>query len=233
MTVYAISDLHLSAVDNKSMDVFGEKWRGHFDKISDDWRLRAKPEDVILIAGDISWAMRLNDARPDIDSICALPGRKVLIKGNHDFWHGSLARTREALTGEAYFLQNDSVSIGDFAFAGSRGWKQKSDSDFSADDAKIYAHELMRLEASLKSAEKGKRLIGLMHFPPFSAQREATEFTRLFSEYGAETVVYGHVHGKALYQSDYSDIEIDGVRYMETSCDYTDFKLREVASVSE
>ena len=184
---------------------------------------------MVLIAGDISWAMHFEDAVLDLKAVCDLPGKKVMIKGNHDFWHNSLAKTRALLGERAYFLQNDALQIGEFVFAGTRGWKQRTDADFTAADERIYAREVERLKLSLMHV-RGGRLIGMMHYPPFLAGRTESAFTRLFAQHGAEAVVYGHVHGKALRTGDYTDVVIGGaVTYMLTSCDYLDFKLRLIA----
>lgn len=229
MKVFAISDLHLSAEQGKTMDMFGRHWIGHFDKIKRDWSEKVSEEDAVLICGDISWGMKLKEAEKDLAEICGLPGKKIMIKGNHDFWHSSLSRTRAVLFNNTYFIQNDAVTLGGFTFAGSRGWKQKTDSDFCEEDEKIYRHEELRLEMSLKKRSVEKRLIGMMHFPPFSAGRGETNFTAAFCEAGAEAVVYGHVHGRALRSSDYEDFNIGDTAFIETSCDYLDFKLRLVA----
>ena len=229
MKVYAISDLHLCAEQGKTMDMFGEHWVGHFDKIKKDWHDKVRSDDVVLISGDISWGMKLSEAAGDLKQICELPGIKIMIKGNHDFWHGSLSKTRSVLFNNTYFLQNDSVEVGEFVFAGSRGWKQRTDSDFTEDDEKIYHHEIARLSLSLKTVPEGKRFIGMMHYPPFDAGRKESEFTRAFLEAGAETVVYGHVHGRALHSPDYEDFVIGNTRFIETSCDYLGFKLRLIA----
>ncbi len=228
MRVFAISDLHLSS-EGKTMDVFGEHWRDHFSKIKSDWLKNVSADDAVVIAGDISWAMKLDEAASDLKEICSLPGKKVMIKGNHDFWHSSLSKTRALLYNETYFLQNDAVEIGDFVFAGSRGWKQPSDADFSDADKKIYDHEILRLKMSLEKVCSEKRLIGIMHYPPFSAGRQETEFTRLFCGSGAEAVVYGHIHGKALRSPDFADFSIGGTRFIETSCDHLDFRLKLIA----
>lgn len=224
MKIYAIADLHLSTSTQKPMDVFG--WGDHWSKIKSDWLSKVESEDVVLIAGDISWAMTLEEVESDLLEVCSLPGHKIMIKGNHDFWHSSLSRTRAMLFNNTYFLQNDFVQIGDFVFAGTRGWKKPEDSDFTEHDQKIYNRELMRLDMSLQQAHAtGKRLIGLMHYCPMNL-RCATEFTDIFSKYNTQHVVYGHIHGKPPGCEEYSSAEIDGVTYSLTSCDYLNFELK-------
>lgn len=229
MNVYAISDLHLSHHMPKAMDIFGEQWKNHFEKISASWKALVKEEDYVLVAGDLSWAMRLEEAKPDLEAICALPGHKILIKGNHDFWHGSLQKTKALLTNNTFFLQNEFIETDEFVFAGARGWKPRTDADFSEQDEKIYLREAERLRLSLEKAPKDKRLIGMMHYPPFGTDRKPTEFTELFRQYGAEAVVYGHIHGRAAQSGEYADITMDGVTYMLTSCDALHFQVREIA----
>lgn len=231
MKVFAISDLHLSHHTPKSMDIFGNYWKNHFQKISESWREQVREEDYVLLAGDLSWALHLEEAMPDLEAICALPGHKILLKGNHDFWHGSLQKTRAVLTNHTCFLQNDFVETDVFVFAGTRGWKQRTESDFSEQDEKIYLREVERLKLSLSRIPQGKRLIGMMHYPPFGNDKKATEFTELFREAGAETVVYGHLHGRAATGGEYADLQLDGVNYVLTSCDALRFRVREIAKM--
>ncbi len=227
MKIFAVSDLHLSgSVENKQMDIFGKGWENHFDKIRADWDRKVGCDDVVLIAGDVSWAMKLSEAKSDLDSVCALPGIKVMIKGNHDLWHQSISKTRAVLTNRTYFLQNDSVTFGDVTFVGSRGWKRRSDPDFKTEDEAIYRREIERLRLSLNGT--AGRKIALMHYPPFEAGGMASDFTRLFSEYGVETVVYGHIHGPMTRNEDFAERSIDGVRYVLTSCDALGFRLARI-----
>lgn len=227
MRVFAISDLHLSLAKPKTMDIFGARWKNHWNKISAAWRATVKEEDAVLIAGDLSWAMHYEEALPDLQEICRLPGTKVLIKGNHDFWHGSLNKTRALLTNRTFLLQNDCVSLGTCVVAGSRGWKQRSDADFAAQDEKLYLRELERMRLSLNSAQKtGLPIIGMTHYPPYDGQKVSSEVTRLFASYGVKLLIYGHIHGEAFAHMDYSDAEIDGMRVCLTSCDYLGFAPR-------
>ncbi len=140
------------------MDVFGQHWTGHWEKIVKSWEQSVAPEDVVVVAGDLSWAMSYEDAAPDLAAISRLPGRKVLIRGNHDYWHGSLKRTREMLEEGTYFLQNDAVRLGEYTFCGARGWKQRGAEDFDAQDEKIFSRSwggcvfrLLRVKSSVGS----------------------------------------------------------------------------------
>ena len=143
MAVYAIADLHLPA-RQKPMDVFGEHWRDHFRRISEDWLARVAPDDLVLLPGDLSWAMRLEEAVEDLNSIAALPGTKLLLRGNHDYWWSSIGRVRRVLGEGMFALQNDSVLIGGRLYAGSRGWTLPGP-DCTDDDRRIYARERLRL----------------------------------------------------------------------------------------
>jgi predicted phosphohydrolase len=229
MRIFAISDLHLKSALEKDMNMFGSHWIGHWDKITSDWMSRVGEGDVVLIAGDISWAMRYDEVMQDLNSICDLPGHKVLIKGNHDYWHSSLAKTRGLLYNNTNFLQNDAISIGKYVFAGSRGWKQPGDKSRQQDDEKVYAREVERLKLSLAKAKNtALEMIGITHFPPYDVNGGATQVTQLFTKYGVKKVVYGHLHRSGTAHHALPDITIDDTRYIMTSCDYLDFKLRTI-----
>jgi len=226
--IYSISDLHLGTCVDKPMDIFGKQWEGHFDKVKKDWREKVSPEDVVLIAGDISWAMSLEEAKEDLLSLADLPGQKVLLKGNHDYWWQSLGKVRGILPSDFHVVQNNVIRIGKYLICGSRGWTTESDLE---EDKKIYARELIRLELSLKEMEKERKegdiVIGMTHYPPFDVSQEPTSVTELFTEHKVDTVVYGHLHGNSYAKR---KVYIGGVRYLLTSCDLVDFKLIEVFS---
>lgn len=230
MKIYAISDPHLSLAQEKPMDIFGQNWIGHWEKIKKSWRACVLPEDIVIVAGDLSWAMNYEAAKPDLDAICQLPGQKVLIRGNHDYWHSSLKKTREMLHHQTYFLQNDALRLGEYTLCGARGWKQRGAENFDAQDEKVFLRELERLKLSIAAAKKiGGRLIGISHYPPFSQNHGRSEFSDLYAEAGAEKVVYGHLHGQRIKKEEYENLCIDGVQYYLTSCDYLDFCLKLIA----
>ena len=129
MRLFAIADLHLPGGANKPMDVFGKHWEGHFEKICDSWRENVSGEDIVLLPGDLSWAMQLEEAMGDLARIGTLPGRKVLLRGNHDYWWGSIGKLRERLPGGMYAIQNDAVALDGLTVAGSRGWTHPDGSD--------------------------------------------------------------------------------------------------------
>lgn len=232
MNIFAIGDLHLPGGDKKPMDVFGPHWENHFERISEDWRARVAPEDVVLIPGDICWAMQLKDALEDLNRIAQLPGRILLLRGNHDYWWSSLTQLRCSLPANMHAVQNDAYDAGDVFFCGTRGWMIPQSGSASAQDEKIYRREAMRLELSLQAAQRiadGRPIFAMMHYPPLLPEnaKSGTEFTRLLSAYGAARCVYGHLHGASV-QRGYSGL-YNGVQYDLVSCDALRFKLKDVS----
>lgn len=231
MNVYAISDLHLPGGYKKSMDVFGPHWADHFTKITLDWKAHVKDNDIVLLPGDISWAMQLSEAKQDLDAIGALPGHKVLLRGNHDYWWGSITRLRETLPEGMYALQNDALMIGDVVICGSRGWVCPGALPLSEEDARIYTREILRLTLSLQNAEKkwqGKDAwrIAMLHYPPFIDRAYMTDVVSLLEAYGIMDVVYGHLHGPGLVNA-FSG-EHNGIQYHQVSCDGLGFVLHKL-----
>jgi len=226
MKIFAISDLHLSFSSDKPMEIFGSGWDDYFNKIKTNWQRLVKEEDIVLIAGDISWAMTLENAVVDFSEIAGFRGRKIIIRGNHDYWWKSVSRLREALPEGFTALQNDSVKIGNYIFCGTRGWTAPGTPGFSQEDRKIYDRECERLKLTLSSAaklkEEGCRIICMTHFPPFNVNREPGKFTDLITEYGVAAVVYGHLHGKDCRAD--KKVVISGVPYYLTSCDLIEHK---------
>ena len=205
------------------MDVFGEHWKNHFERIRADWLARVGEGDLVLLPGDLSWAMRLEDAIEDLNSIAALPGQKILLRGNHDYWWSSIGRVRRALGEGVYALQNDSLLLGGRLYAGTRGWTLPGQ-DASEDDLRIYARERLRLEMSLKHArsrDASAPITALLHYPPLSDEQAG--FSDILEAFGVTDCVYGHLHGAGLYGA------VRGVRgtvrYHQVSCDGLDFKL--------
>ena len=226
MKVFAISDLHLPGSKDKTMDMFGNAWQGHWDKIKSDWLSKVESDDIVLICGDISWAMQLSEALPDLNDIAALPGKKILIKGNHDFWWNSVTKVRGVLKKDMFVLQNDALRIENFIFAGTRGWMESG----SADDKKIFARELIRLDLTLSSAERLRdadtQTIALMHYPPVLNHAKFTAFCEKLEQYGVKKCIYGHLHG--VDKTEAEPTIHNGITYMLSSCDMTGFKLIQV-----
>ena len=179
---------------------------------------------MVIIPGDISWAMSFEDALVDLERIAALPGEKVLVRGNHDYWWSSLNKMESALNGAFRIIQNNSIEYDSFVLCGSRGWMLYGDS--TAQDQKIYDRELIRMNLSLQSVKADKPIIMVLHYPPFTPTAQGqteSAMTELFSRYRVEKVIYGHVHSG--YEK-FADREINGVEYILTSCDYLGFQPR-------
>lgn len=244
MAIWAIADLHLSfGVPNKQMDVFGPQWRDYTKKIEQHWRSLIAPNDLVLIAGDISWAMHVKDAQPDLEWIGDLPGIKVLIKGNHDYWWGSLSKLKSILPPSCHLIQNNSWNWQGISIAGARLWdipginfsniidfkedgrsKLLMEKDESSESQKVYERELGRLETSLKSMDPfSKKRIVMTHYPPIGSALQETEASRLLEKYKVDICVFGHLHNVK------PDLQLfgkhHGVAYYLTACDYLeDFK---------
>ena len=229
MKVFAISDLHLSGKSDKPMDVFGPEWEGHFEKIRRDWLERVGDGDVVLLGGDTSWGMKFEEGMYDVLSLCDLPGEKVFVRGNHDFWWSGIMRIRESAPRGFHFLQNDCLKLGNIVIAGSRGWTVPGSADFTEHDTKLYLREAERFKLAFKEVEKvrgeGDKLIVLLHYPPFNVKKEDTLFTALFEENKADMVVFGHLHGAGFFPL---RCEKEGIEYFLTSCDKTRFTLTEI-----
>lgn len=224
MSIFAIGDLHLPGHAEKPMNVFGSHWDRHFETISENWRAMVGQEDTVLIPGDISWAMQLEDALDDLKAISALPGRKLLLRGNHDYWWSSLTKIRAVLPPDMQVIQNDAVAVGRQVICGTRGWMfPTAQQSFGAQDEKVYQRELMRLEMSLKTAKtlSDHEIMVMMHYPPLLADGVGTAFTDILEAYGVKRVVYGHLHGagrKIAFEG-----ERKGILYYLTSCDALGF----------
>ncbi|MBQ3269429.1 MAG: metallophosphoesterase [Clostridia bacterium] len=222
MAVFAIADLHLPA-QQKPMDIFGDHWKDHFQRVRQDWLERVSEDDLVLLPGDFSWAMRLEDAMEDLRSVGALPGRKLLLRGNHDYWWNSIGRVRRALPEGMFALQNDSLLIDGRLYAGTRGWTLPGP-ETSADDMRIYQRERLRLEMSLGHARRMSQsapITAMLHYPPLTDEEPG--FSDLLEAYGVQDCVYGHLHGAAIYGAVRG--ERRGVRYHQVSCDGLGFKL--------
>lgn len=225
MSIYAISDLHLSLAPGieKPMDVFGPRWHNHVERLEENWCSVVKDNDTVIVAGDISWALKLEDARYDLEWVDALPGHKVLLKGNHDLWWTGITKLNqmyETIT----FVQNDSYGAEGFVICGTRGWLTPDNDEFTEADEKIYKRELLRLESSLQSASASEgELIGVMHYPPVSKTDAYSGFQQLFENYGVKRVFYGHIHGEAKFKNTIRDNH-HGIDYQLISVDYLNCK---------
>jgi len=227
LSLFAIGDLHLSMDSGKPMDVFGEHWRDHQQKLEVKWLSIVGERDIVLIPGDISWAMNLDEARRDLDWLGSLPGRKLMIKGNHDYWWSSLSKVTSVLPESLFALQNSAWSDAGLVVAGTRGWiLPGSDGYCQERDGRIFARELARLELSLESAKSirggSDSLVVMMHYPPHN-EGARTVFTRLMTEHSVDMCVYGHLHSSTGYWGDKTRAMIDGVDYVLVSADHVEF----------
>ena len=227
MNIYAISDLHLSLTSDKPMDIFGAGWEGHFEKIKSDWMNKVQANDIVLISGDISWAMKMSDALVDLQALADLPGKKVFIRGNHDYWWNGITRLRDSAPNDSFiFLQTDAVRIDGYVIVGSRGWTCPGSSDYTDQDQKLYLREAERFRLAFLDADKlmqeGDKKVAMIHFPPFTAKKEDTLFSQLFEQNGVEKAVFGHIHGASYFPL---KTEKNGVEYILTSCDKVGFSL--------
>lgn len=230
MRLFAIGDLHLLGGDDKPMDVFGEHWKGHFERISEDWRARVGEEDTVLILGDTSWAMQLSAAVPDLQAIGALPGRKILIKGNHDYWWNGIGQVRRVLPESMFAIQHDAIDLGCCVVTGTRGWSWPTETTPLPDeDMRVFNRELIRLELGLQSAVKiaaQRPIVVMLHYPPLYSMERETPFTRMLEAYPVHTVAYGHLHGSCI-RAGFTGLH-NGIRYQLASCDSLGFSLAEL-----
>ena len=230
MQIFSISDLHLSGKADKPMDVFGAGWENHIEKIKDDWESKVSDEDIVLICGDISWGTVLEEGLFDLNSLKGLKGRKVFIRGNHDYWWNGITKLRRAAPDDTfYFLQNDCIRFENVIICGSRGWTCPGSSDYTEHDGKLYLREAERFKLCFREVEKirqdGDRVIAMIHYPPFSVKSPDTAFTALFAQNEVEKVVFGHIHGENYFP--FRTVK-DGIEYILTSCDKVHFTLQKI-----
>lgn len=234
MSLFTIADLHLStdSKTNKSMEVFGSRWKDYTSRLSKNWRAVVSDGDTVVIPGDISWALTLEEAKCDLLFLDSLPGKKILGKGNHDFWWTTMKKHERFFEEENIrtisFLFNNAHETDEFIIAGSRGWyndpdavKSPNPSDFS----KVTARELGRLKTSLDAAkalraDSGKEILVFMHFPPVWNGETSEEILALLSAYGIRRVFFGHIHGNYTVPP---ETECRGIRFSLISADYLAF----------
>ncbi len=223
MGLFAIADLHFAFSVNKPMDIFGENWRNHSQKIIENWEKEITEMDTVLLPGDLSWGMRLEDAAVDLDVIYHLPGRKILLEGNHDYWWKSSSKLEQRYPGMR-FLKNNFDCYEDWAVCGARGWLCPNDIRFTEQDKKIYEREQTRLRLSLDSAmgSGAEKILLMMHFPPMNEKQEDSAFTELFQKYPVKKVVYGHLHGAESHAAAFEG-ERNGIQYELVAADYLAF----------
>ncbi len=212
------------------MDIFGSNWEGHLEKIKSDWKDKVSDDDVVLVCGDISWGITLNEGLYDLESLKDLPGKKVFIRGNHDYWWNGITKLRSAAPDDTfYFLQNDCVKFENVVICGSRGWTCPGSADYSERDEKLYRREAERFKLCFAKAEEmraeGDRLIVMIHYPPMGLKMQPTLFTELFEKARADKVVFGHLHGEVYFP--FRQVK-NGIEYILTSCDKVNFALQRI-----
>ncbi len=234
MSVFVMADLHLDTVTNaKSMEIFGNRWQGYIEKIKSNWNRLVTDEDTVIIPGDISWALTLEEALPDLKWIDALKGKKVIMKGNHDFWWSTASKMNrlfcENCINTIDILYNDAKEVENYIFAGSRGWftdkSVQPSKSVKADHEKIINREVIRLKLSLDKARKlqeqsGKEIIALFHFPPVWREFECLEILSLLEEYNIKRAYFGHIHG---CYSQSPVIKWKNLEFHMISADFLDF----------
>ena len=226
MALYAIGDTHLSLSSDKPMDVFGGGWLGYVEKLKEGFS-QVSPEDTVVLCGDLSWGMSLEEARADFAFLNELPGRKVMLKGNHDYWWNTASKMNKFFQENGFdtlnILHNNCVLYGEVALCGTRGWFYEEDR--GEHSAKVFNRELMRLEASLKAAGEREKLC-FLHYPPLDQGYRCQEIIDLLYRYEVKRCYYGHLHGGS-HRLAVCGMR-DGVEYGLVAADYLRFKPEKI-----
>ena len=227
MNVFAIGDLHLSS-QGKTMDIFGPRWKNHEERLFERWRRAIRPEDVVLIAGDCSWALKLREAVLDLERIGRLPGIKILIRGNHDYWWSSRGKVNSVLPDKMIAINANAWTQEDLSVVGTRGWNIPGTSRFDDNDRKIYLRELNRLRIALDQApqEKNRKLVAMLHYPPLTKTIPSSGFTELLESYQVSVCVYAHLHGED--QNIAFEGTRNGVTFAFVASDHLGFQPRKI-----
>ena len=220
--IYGIGDLHLDSSKEKPMDIFGEHWIGHEEKIFDNWKELVNDEDLVLLPGDISWALKIEEAFYDLKKIDALPGKKIITKGNHDYWWEGPKKLRELDLKTIKFIQNDHYVYENTGIFGTRGWLSEDVEDFDAQDERVFNREIHRLEVSLASIKKevDKKIV-MIHYPPFNMNSKPNKFVDIMLKYNVDICIYGHLHGEGHRYAREGNLE--GIQFYCVSSDYINF----------
>ena len=235
MSVYAIADLHLSTLEttNKSMEVFGRRWSDYMIRISENWKRLVTDNDTVIIPGDISWSLTLEEATSDLLFLDSLPGKKILGKGNHDFWWATMNKHRQMFLKNGIttisFLFNNAYELDNCIVCGTRGWYNDEDMTNIPDNTdfeKLTAREALRLKTSLDQAKEMQRLspekeiVAFMHFPPYWNGKASDGLITLLNDYEIKRVYFGHIHGNYTVPSRF---EYLGIEMSIISADYLNF----------
>jgi len=231
--IYAIADLHLSqSVENKSMDVFGPGWADHVNRLREGWQDTVGEADLVLVPGDISWGLRLEEALADLNFIQGLKGTKVLLRGNHDYWWTGYSKVKSVLPPSLQAVQNDALCWNGAVIGGTRGWNTPLSPDFSEGrDRKIFEREKLRLNLSLRAMEgqSGRLRVFMFHYPPFNEKGAPTDFAAGLVGREVDHCVYGHLHGRSClggFEGTY-----EGTEYHLTSADHLRFVPKLIAEL--
>ena len=234
MAIYVIADLHLSFSQDKPMSIFGENWEGHSEKIKNNWISKVKPEDTVVLPGDFSWAMYLQDTYKDFEYLNSLPGKKLLLKGNHDYWWTTVTNMRNFLEENKFknidFIYNNSYLVENKILTGTRGWNLTD----SEENEKMLNRECIRLKLSIdygiNKFGNDKEIIVFMHYPPISKAGLSNGYTRkyieILKEYGVKKCYYGHLHGSS--HNEAIEGKVNGIEFYLVSSDYLNFNLVKV-----
>ena len=232
MKIFGIADLHLDSKKEKPMDVFGENWIDHDKKIFDSWKESVSDDDIVLLPGDISWAISLKDAYDDLNLIEELPGTKIITKGNHDYWWSSMTKMNLMGFKTIKFLHNNSFTDHDVEIFGTRGWMSRDSDEFKNEDEVIYLRELRRLENTIKSSTvvNPSLTIALLHFPPFDCRGKLDEFGEYLNDKNIDICLYGHLHGKDGHKYA-NEGKFGNTEFICVAADYLDFKVKTIKEV--
>lgn len=230
MAIYVIADLHLSFSQDKPMSIFGENWEGHSEKIKNNWISKVKPEDTVVLPGDFSWAMYLQDTYKDFEYLNSLPGKKLLLKGNHDYWWTTVTNMRNFLEENKFknidFIYNNSYLVENKILTGTRGWNLLD----TENSSKMIKRESIRLQLAIEDGIKkygdDKEIIVFMHYPPISNTNKKSDFLKILKQYDIKRCYSGHLHGKS--HQDAVEGIVDGIEFKLISADYLNFDVIKV-----
>lgn len=228
VSIFTISDLHLALGIDKPMDIFGKGWENYMERLFENWNNLILKDDTVVIGGDISWATYLNEAYKDFEYIEHLNGRKIILKGNHDYWWESITKLTDFVKDNSFssisFLHNNAYLAENIAICGTRGWIDPTFDNFSGEDKKIYDREIMRLELSLNMAKKfdAEKTFVFLHYPPITKNLEInSDYANVLKKFNVKNVFYGHIH--SAYSKKSLEGEFDGINYKLVSADYLSF----------
>ena len=225
MSIFVIGDLHLSFNNPKPMNIFGDNWTGHEEKIRKNWIENVNEQDLVILLGDFSWETYLENTKQDFEYLNKLPGKKILLKGNHDYWWTTMNKLREFTAEHGFddieFLQNNSFMYEDVAICGTRGWINPGWDNFGGEDRKIFDREVLRLELSLNSVKECNEIYVFTHYPPMPVSLKENEFVQMMKKYPVTKCIYGHLHAAAHRNA--VEGTINGIEYKLVSGDYLGF----------